>query len=48
MSLCSHEQHDTLHGVHDHLNVEARLSEAENLCATSGARLTPYVKKYLN
>ena len=47
MSLCSHEHHDTLHGVHDHLNVEARLSEAENLCATSGARLTPLRKEVL-
>ena len=47
MSLCSHEHHDTLHGVHDHLNVQERLSEAENLCATSGARLTPLRKEVL-
>lgn len=47
MSLCSHEHHDTLHGVHDHHNVEARLSEAETICATSGARLTPLRKEVL-
>jgi len=47
MSLCSHEHHDTLHGVHDHLNIEARLSEAETLCALSGARLTPLRKEVL-
>ena len=47
MSLCSHEHHDTLHGVHDHPNVQARLAEAESICATSGARLTPLRKEVL-
>lgn len=47
MSLCSHEHHHALHGVHDHPNVEARLAEAETLCANSGARLTPLRKEVL-
>lgn len=47
MSLCSHEHHDTLHGVHDHHNTEARLDEAETLCTTTGARLTPLRKEVL-
>ena len=47
MSLCSHGHHDTLHGVHDHHNVETRLSEAELLCSASGARLTPLRKEVL-
>ena len=47
MSLCSHEQHDTLHGVHDHPNVEARLYEAETLCSSTGSRLTPLRKEVL-
>jgi Fur family transcriptional regulator, zinc uptake regulator len=47
MGLCSHEHHDTLHGVHDHPNVEARLAEAENICDLAGARLTPLRKEVL-
>lgn len=47
MSLCSHEHHNVLHGVHDHHNVAARLAEAESLCATTGARLTPLRKEVL-
>ena len=47
MSICSHGHHDTLHGVHDHDNVAARLSEAEHMCASSGARLTPLRKEVL-
>lgn len=47
MSSCSHEHHDTLHGVHDHPNVQARLEEAEAICVTSGARLTPLRKEVL-
>lgn len=47
MSLCSHAHHDTLHGVHDHPNVDARLEEAENICSASGARLTPLRKEVL-
>lgn len=47
MSVCTHEHHETLHGVHDHPNVEARLAEAENSCAASGARLTPLRKEVL-
>ena len=47
MNLCSHEHHDTLHGVHDHQNVKARLLEAENTCAAGGARLTPLRKEVL-
>lgn len=47
MSVCSHAQHDTLHGVHDHPNVEARLLEAENQCISTGARLTPLRKEVL-
>lgn len=47
MNLCSHEHHDTLHGVHDHQNVKARLLEAENICAAGGARLTPLRKEVL-
>ena len=47
MSLCSHEHHNALHGVHDHHNVETRLAEAENLCAIAGARLTPLRKEVL-
>ncbi len=45
MSACSHEHHDTLHGVHDHPNVEVRLAEAESICTTAGARLTPLRKE---
>jgi len=47
MSACSHEHHNTLHGVHDHLNVPTRLAEAESLCASTGARLTPLRKEVL-
>lgn len=48
MSICSHEHHDTtLHGVHDHANVKVRLAEAEEICVTSGARLTPLRKEVL-
>lgn len=47
MSLCSHEHHDTLHGVHDHDNVSGRLAEAEILCTSTGARLTPLRKEVL-
>ncbi|WP_426455745.1 transcriptional repressor [Acinetobacter sp. KB005] len=47
MSSCSHEHHDSLHGVHDHHNVANRLAEAENLCSATGARLTPLRKEVL-
>ena len=47
MSVCSHEHHDALHGVHDHPNVAARLAEAESFCANTGARLTPLRKEVL-
>ena len=47
MSVCSHVHHDTLHGVHDHPNVETRLIEAENQCIATGARLTPLRKEVL-
>ncbi|WP_445114606.1 transcriptional repressor [Acinetobacter sp. WZC-1] len=47
MTVCSHGHHNTLHGVHDHHDVELRLSEAERLCAVSGARLTPLRKEVL-
>ncbi|WP_180174583.1 MULTISPECIES: transcriptional repressor [unclassified Acinetobacter] len=47
MSLCSHEHHNALHGVHDHHNIATRLAEAESLCATTGARLTPLRKEVL-
>ncbi len=47
MSLCSHAHHNSLHGVHDHHNVEARLLEAEQICASAGARLTPLRKEVL-
>jgi len=47
MNTCSHEHHDSLHGVHDHHNTEARLAEAEQLCSLSGARLTPLRKEIL-
>ncbi len=46
MSLCSHEHHNALHGVHDH-PIEQRLAEAESLCATTGARLTPLRREVL-
>lgn len=47
MSVCSHEHHNALHGVHDHHNVETRLAEAESLCVSTGARLTPLRKEVL-
>ncbi|MDV2470155.1 transcriptional repressor [Acinetobacter chinensis] len=47
MSSCSHEHHNALHGVHDHHNTESRLTEAEALCASTGARLTPLRKEVL-
>lgn len=47
MSLCYHAHHNSLHGVHDHHNVEARLLEAEQICASAGARLTPLRKEVL-
>ena len=47
MSTCSHEHHNALHGVHDHHNVAQRLAEAEQLCASTGARLTPLRKEVL-
>src|SRR5699024_3298304 len=47
MGSCSHEHHNALHRVHDHLNVAQRLAEAESLCAATGARLTPLRKEEL-
>ena len=47
MSLCSHEHHNALHGVHDHHNIATRLAEAESLCTSAGARLTPLRKEVL-
>ena len=47
MSSCSHEHHNALHGVHDHPNVAQRLAEAESLCSSTGARLTPLRKEVL-
>lgn len=47
MSSCSHEHHDALHGVHDHHNIDQRLTDAENLCSSIGARLTPLRKEVL-
>lgn len=47
MHACSHEHHDTLHGVHDHHDTEARLVEAEQLCLLAGSRLTPLRKEVL-
>jgi len=47
MSSCTHEHHDSLHGVHDHHNVASRLAEAETLCSAVGARLTPLRKEVL-
>lgn len=47
MSACGHEHHDTLHGVHDHLSIEQRLIEAEQLCNDAGTRLTPLRKEVL-
>ena len=47
MAQCSHKHHDALHGVHDHQNIDQRLADAENLCATSGTRLTPLRKEVL-
>ncbi|OTG86782.1 Fur family transcriptional regulator [Acinetobacter sp. ANC 4558] len=47
MSICSHELHDTLHGVHDHHNVGQRLIDAEKICAATGSRLTPLRKEVL-
>ncbi len=48
MSSCSHEQHETLHDVHDHHSISHRLSEAESMCAAAGARLTPLRKEVLS
>ena len=47
MSTCSHEHHETLHGVHDHHNTQIRLAEAEQLCTATGAKLTPLRKEVL-
>ena len=47
MSSCLHEHHIALHGVHDHPNVAQRLAEAESLCSSTGARLTPLRKEVL-
>ena len=47
MGSCSHEHHDALHGVHGHHNVDQRLADAESLCASTGARLTPLRKEVL-
>lgn len=47
MSVCSHEHHNALHGVHDHPNVATRLAEAEVLCSSTGARLTPLRREVL-
>ena len=45
MSSCSHDH--ALHGVHGHHDIQTRLVEAEVLCATKGARLTPLRKEVL-
>jgi Fur family transcriptional regulator, zinc uptake regulator len=47
MSICSHEHHNALHGVHDHPNVATRLAEAELMCSSTGARLTPLRREVL-
>ena len=47
MGSCSHEHHDALHDVHGHHNVDQRLADAESLCASTGARLTPLRKEVL-
>ncbi|MFT4020525.1 MAG: transcriptional repressor [Acinetobacter sp.] len=47
MSSCSHSHKNALHEVHDHGDIHARLEQAEAICSTSGARLTPLRKEVL-
>ena len=48
MSSCSHSHANTLHEVHDHGDIQARLEQAEALCLATGARLTPLRKEVLH
>ena len=45
MGSCSHD--NAVHGVHDHGDLATRLKEAEVLCTTHQARLTPLRKDVL-
>ena len=47
MGSCSHGHDNALHGVHGHHDIQARLMQAEDLCAALGARLTPLRKEVL-
>jgi Fur family zinc uptake transcriptional regulator len=47
MNSCTHEHDNVLHKVHDHSDTHGRLLEAEQLCLSLGARLTPLRKHVL-
>ncbi|MBF7683446.1 transcriptional repressor [Acinetobacter sp. B5B] len=48
MASCTHSHDNTVHGVHDHADIDTRLLEAENLCSQNHARLTPLRKEVLS
>lgn len=48
MASCTHSHDNAVHGVHDHTDINARLIDAEQLCNTHQARLTPLRKEVLS
>ncbi|SDC17592.1 transcriptional repressor [Acinetobacter boissieri] len=48
MASCTHSHDNTVHGVHDHADLNTRLLEAESLCSSHHARLTPLRKEVLS
>lgn len=48
MASCSHLHDNSVHGVHDHDDITTRLKEAEALCVSQNARLTPLRKQVLH
>lgn len=47
MDSCLHSHDNSVHGVHDHGDVATRLKDAETLCLSQNARLTPLRKDVL-
>ncbi|GAB3048653.1 transcriptional repressor [Acinetobacter apis] len=48
MTSCTHSHDNAVHGVHEHGDLQTRLSDAEALCTTHHARLTPLRKEVLS
>ncbi len=48
MTACLHHHDDALHEVHDAHSIEESLTQAEQICLQSGARLTPLRREVLS